>query len=220
MKNPLADAELERIKEAVVAAERRTSGEIVVTVVDRSGHYDVAIWRAACGAALLAIAGSLLIHQFYQGWGLAWLYTGWGTALLALIAGAAGALLTTAVPALRRTFAGSALLDRTVHQRAMQAFVEDEVFTTKERTGILLFISLLEHRIEVLGDSGINRLVTADDWVDVIAKIREGIRGGRLADGILEAVEMCGHLLEKSGVAVQADDTDELPNKVRVLRGI
>ena len=219
MKNPFTTEELERIKQAVTEAEQRTSGEIVPYIVDRSGEYDVAIWRAASIAAVLALAVSVFIQQFYDGWRLAWVYTGWGTALLALVAGMAGAVCAQLIPGLQRRLAGSALLDRTVHQRALQEFVEEEIFNTRDRTGILIFISLFEHRIEVIGDTGINRLVSADDWADVVLRIRDGIKSGHLAEGIIEAIHMCGHLLERSGVAVRHDDIDELQNELRVKRG-
>ena len=100
----------------------------------------------------------------------------------------------------------------------MRAFVEEEVFLTRDRTGILLFISLFEHRIEVLGDAGINRHVTADEWTDVVLRIREGIRGGHLADGLVEAIGMCGHLLDRGGIEVRPDDENELPDGVRIRK--
>ena len=214
----LSEADLERISEAVRAAEARTAGEIVPFIVPRSGRYEVAVWRAASFFALLALAVSMLFHQFYEGWGLAWLFTGWGTALLALVGGTAGALLAAYVPPVKRGFAGSARLTRRVHRRAMQAFVEEEVFNTRDRTGILLFVSLFEHRIEVLGDAGINAKVAEDEWVDVVLHLREGIKTGRVAEAICAAVGECGGLLEKHGVAVRPDDTNELPDRLRMRK--
>ena len=94
--------------------------------------------------------------------------------------------------------------------------IEAAVFNTRERTGILLFISLLEHRIEVVGDAGINRKVTADEWTDVVMRIREGIKAGKLADGLVAAIEMCGELLERGGVEIRPDDVNELSDDVRL----
>lgn len=218
MERLFTEADQERIKAAVKAAEERTSGEIVPYVVPQSASYEVALWRTAAAFAVLAMVVLLLVFQFYRGWGLGWLHTGWGTMLVILVAGTAGALLASFVPAVMRRMAGEAVMARAVHQRAMEAFVDEEVFNTRERTGILLFISLLEHRIEVVGDAGINRRVDADDWVEVVARIRRGIQQGRPADGIIEAVEMCGHLLERSGIAIRADDTNELPDGLRMRR--
>ncbi len=211
----LSDADLERIRAAVAEAERRTSGEIVPYLVERSGGYEVAVWRGASLAALGTMLVAVLVLQLYDGWALGWLYASWGMALLVSLAGVAGALLATVAP-LKRALAGEARLARTVHRRASLAFLDEEVFSTRERTGILLFVSLFEHRIEVLGDAGINRQVTADEWVEVVDTVRRGITGGRLADGLVEAIGMCGALLETKGVAIRPDDTDELPDGMRL----
>ncbi|MFK7845001.1 MAG: TPM domain-containing protein [Rhodothermales bacterium] len=215
MKDLFSKAELEEIKRAVSGAEERTSGEIVPYIVERSDRYDVTLWRGASLFAILVICLVGLTYQFYDGWGLAWVYSGQGIAFLVLVAGLIGALLGAYVAPLKRFLAGQALLARTVHHRAMRAFVEEEVFNTRDRTGILLFISMLEHRIEVLGDEGINRRVTADDWTEVVAKIRSGIKQKKVAQGLIDAIDICGKLLERRGVEIQPDDSDELSNEVR-----
>lgn len=215
MKIHFTDADLERVRLAVTEAERQTSGEIVPYVVPQSDTYDVAVWRGAAGAALLALAVAFIVMQLHDGWGMAWLYAGWGPTVLALVAGTLGAVLAAYVPALKRWLTGSDRLDQTVHRRAMQAFVEEEVFKTRDRTGILLFVSLLEHRIEVLGDEGINRYVQPDQWADVVLRIRQGIREGKPTEGLVEAIDLCGCLLDECGVQIQPDDTDELPNDLR-----
>lgn len=218
MKDLFSEADRQRIREAVAHAEGRTSGEIVPYIVPQSSRYDVSVWRGASLAALLALGVALGVMQFYDGWGLSWLYASWGVALLTLVAGTLGAVAVAFVPPLKRWLAGPFLLDRRVHQRAMQAFVEEEVFNTRDRTGILIFISLLEHRIEVYGDAGINQNVTPDEWTDVVLRIRQGIREGRITDGLVEAIAMCGELLERGGVTIRPDDVNELPDDIRIRR--
>lgn len=215
MEKLLATLDEDRVRQAVSDAEQRTAGEIVPYVVPRSDDYDVAIWRGASACAVFGLGLVLLFVQFYEGWGFGWVYTSWGAVLIAVLAGTLGAAVTALVQPLRRALAGSDLLDRTVHHRAMRAFVEEEVFGTRGRTGILLFVSLLEHRIEVIGDAGINQQVDSDDWVDVVERIRTGIKNGTLTEGLIEAIGMCGDLLEQSGVAARADDENELSDRVR-----
>ena len=207
--------DLDRIREAVSRAEERTAGEIVPVVVPRSDDYTDAIWRGAGAAVLLTLMAVMLTLRFYTGWGLGWLFAPWGVALSVLAAGTVGALLTRYIYPLQRLLAGSERLDETVHRRALQAFVEEEVFDTRDRTGILLFVSLREHRIEVLGDTGINQHVEPDDWAEVVARIRRGIKNDNLTEGLVEAVEMCGRLLERKGVGVRPDDENELTDTVR-----
>lgn len=215
MKTLVENLDRERIRSAVAEAETRTAGEIVPFIVPQSDDYEISVWRGAAALALLGITAALLTIQFYQGWGLGWLYTPWGMALVALGGGVAGALLGGYVGPVRRAFAGSDLLDRTVHRAAMHAFVEEEVFSTRDRTGILIYVSLLEHRIEVLGDTGINAKVSPDEWIDVVKRIRRGIKNENLTEGLVDAIETCGHLLERSGVEIRPDDENELANRVR-----
>lgn len=215
MQNFIDRLDEDRVREAVQQAEERTTGEIVPVVVPRSASYEVVAWRGAGVAALLALTAMLLTLQIYEGWGLAWLYTPWGVVLAALGAASLGAVLANYVAPLQRLLAGSDLLDETVHRRAMQSFIEEEVFETRDRTGILLFVSLREHRIEVLGDTGINEHVEPDDWAEVVARVRRGIRNDNLTDGLVEAIEMCGRLLERRGVGIRPDDENELSNTVR-----
>lgn len=209
------DDERERIRAAVAAAETQTAGEIVPYVVRQSGDYDVATWRAASAGALLAAVVALAVAWLYDGWGLGWLYSAWALAAVMAGGGVLGALLALLDP-VRRRFSGPGLMETNVHRRAAVAFLEEEVFDTRDRTGILLFVSLFEHRIEVVGDVGINAKVALGEWAEVVELIRAGIRRGALADGLVEAIDRCGVLLHRSGVEIQPDDVDELPDEVRV----
>ena len=76
------------------------------------------------------------------------------------------------IPTLRRFLVSPDEMDHQVRRRALQAFVEHEVFATRERTGVLLILSLFERRVVVLGDAGINAKVQfhitgnqGGDWV-------------------------------------------------------
>lgn len=209
----MTEADLNRIKEAVATAEKQTSGEIVPYIVPQSASHEVAVWRGAGLFALLAYA-VVLGTRWLSGWGGSQLTEGMVPVLLIIAAAAVGAALVHWVPAVKRRFAGQVRLALATHRRAMQAFVEKEVFSTRERTGILLFVSLLEHRIEVVGDAGINAKVDTDDWIEVVTTIQQHIKAGQLAEGLVQGIHQCGHLLEKAGVAIRSDDTNELADDV------
>ena len=211
-------AEKDRIEAAIFKAEARTSAEIVPCVIDISATYEISYWRGAAFTSMLVVAAVLVLIRFYTGWGLAWLHTPWGVILMALVGALLGALLVRLIPPLRRLLAGEAYIFERVHQRAMRAFLEEEVFSTAGRSGILIFISLFEHRIEVIGDTGVNSRVAPDEWVSILARIREGIMDDKLVDALVDAIRMCGDLLEKSGVAMRVEDTNELANRVRLVR--
>lgn len=204
--------ERERIAAAVKAAEQHTSGEIVPCIVAYCDEYEEAVWRGGAAAAFLAFAVFFCLRAFTT----TWLPLGLGamSAVVAL-AGGVGMLLVQWVPALRRLLAGEELMDRRVTGRALQAFVEEEVFATRERTGILIFFSLLEREVRVLGDAGINARVAPGEWEEVVRRLVAGMRQGRPAQGLIEAIAQCGALLERCGVQRRADDTDELGNAPR-----
>jgi putative membrane protein len=100
--------------------------------------------------------------------------------------------------------------------RAADAFISEEVFKTRDRTGILIFLSLEEHKVLVVGDRGIDAKVDRSEWEDVVARIVRGINIGHPADGLVDAIAQCGVLLEKHGFQRRQDDTNELPNRLRV----
>ncbi len=215
MQTHIGGLDEERIREAVQRAEQRTSGEIVPVIMPRSGDYEVATWRGAGMAVLLTLTGILLLLELYTGWGLGWLHTPQGVVLAVLGAGSIGAVLGTYVPPLQRALAGSDRLDEIVHLRALEFFVEEEVFATRDRTGILIYVSIWERRIEVLRDTGINELVRPEDWEEVVGRIREGIRNDELTEGLVEGIDMCGRLLERRGVNVRPNAANQLSNTVR-----
>jgi len=204
--------ERERIAAAVKAAERHTAGEIVPCILAQSDEYEEAIWRGGALAAFLAFAVFYCLRVFTDTWlplGLGAM--GAGVAL----AGGAGMLLAQWAPPLRRLLAGEELMDRRVTGRALQTFVEEEIFATRERTGILILLSLFEHEVRVLGDAGINARVAQEEWEGVVRTITQGMRQGQAAQGLIAAIAQCGALLERCGVARRADDTDELGNAPR-----
>ena len=101
-------------------------------------------------------------------------------------------------------------------QRAAEAFVSEEVFNTRDRSGILIFLSLLEHRVMVVGDTGINARVKAQEWHAIVKTIVDGIVAGRPAEGLIEGIRQRGALLALKGVARRSDDRDELPDSLRM----
>jgi putative membrane protein len=205
------EADRKAVEEAVSGSESGTGGEIVPYAVGRSDAYRGAAWKgAALGAALMGIVAGAV----YQAGGF------WGGLLplwmaLPPAAGAAlGFMLPVAWPGLRRWLVDAELMELRVRQRALAAFVEEEVFNTNERTGILLFVSLFEHRVVVLGDAGINATVEPREWEEVVSVIAAGIRAGRPGAALAEGIRLCGALLA-ARVERRPRDTDELANRLR-----
>lgn len=210
-----SQADLDRITSAVKEAEAKTSGEIIPYFVLRSDSYHETAWRAGAlgGATILLIA--LVVILFLDVWMPVSLPE---VCIIALGVGALAFLLTHLVPTFQRMLAGKETMAHRVHQRAQQAFLSEEVFKTRERTGILLFLSLFERRVVVMGDAGINANVEQSHWDGIVRMVVEGMKRGQPADGLVTAIDRCGELLAKHGVKRRRDDTDELSDNLRMSK--
>ncbi len=212
-KSMFTEGEMDRIAQAVRQAEANTSGEIVPYFIERSDRYEEAVWRGAGLTALLVLIVFASLRFFTDLWIP---IDSVELALLTIAAGGLGTVLVATIAPLKRFFAGQNLIDHRVALRAADAFIAEEVFKTRDRTGILIFLSLEEHKVLVVGDRGINEKVDRSEWEDVVARIVRGINSGRPADGLADAIIQCGVLLEKHGFKRRSDDVDELPNRLRV----
>ena len=208
-------ADREEIREATEAAEERTAGEVVSYVVGRSDYYPETFWMAAALGALAAALAAAIWHGRLGLWGgspLAWI-------TLPAFAGAAlGLLVAWLLPPLRRWLIRPSELDRRVAARAAEAFIEEEIFDTRERTGVLIFVSLFEHRVLVLADSGIHRKVAPETWAEMSDGVARGIRQGQASEALVEAIRECGRLLEEHGLERAHDDRNELADHLRMRR--
>jgi putative membrane protein len=212
---PFSAADLETVRTAVAAAEQGTSGEIVPYVVAASDDYTGAAWKGAALGALAASLAAWALHRWADLWGASRFL--WMVAPPA--AGAALGYLAAHWPPLRRLLAGSHLIERRVHGRAAAAFLEQEVFRTRERTGILLFLSLFERRVVVLGDSGIHAKVAAGEWDGVVRQAVDALSqsgSGNPTAALVAAIGECGAILARHGLPPRPDDVDELPDELRV----
>ncbi len=210
-----SQADLDRITAAVRSAEAATSGEIVPYVVLQSDAYFEAAWRAAAVTGGVILLLGILVFLFVDVWLPLTLFEFMAAALFAALGVFA---LVHAVPSLKRRLVGRRLMDHRVRMRAEEAFLSEEVFKTRERTGILIFVSLLEHRVVVLGDSGINAKVTPEHWNGIVAMVAEGMKTGKPADGLVRAIGRCGEILAEHGVRRRPDDTDELSDNLRMRK--
>lgn len=207
-----SEEELARIRGAVAEVETGTSGEIVPYLVGRVDDHDEARWRGATLGALLVALAAGVVHQIggiWGGYGIFWI-------TLPAVTGAGLGFLLSAIPAVGRRLLTPDDLERRVRLRAEAAFLDEEVFRTRDRTGILLFVAFFERRALVLADEGIHRAVPKEVWVGLVDELVEGISSGRPTDAICSAIARCGELLGRYGVAARPDDTDELADGLRL----
>lgn len=202
-----------KIAEAVKKAELATSGEIVPYVVGQSDHYPEAGLRLGAFLAFIALFAFVLLELGADMW---LPYAASEAAILAVVLFGIGMLLTSWIAPLKRTLITSGMLTQRVEERASMAFLSEEVFNTRERTGIMIFLSLFEHRVVVMGDSGINEKVEQKEWDAIVALITDSMKAGNPASGLVKAIDKCGTLLGDRGVEIREDDTNELDNSLRM----
>ena len=213
MDDLFSDDDRQRIADAVDEAEAVTSAEIAPYVVVQSDPYPAARWRGGVLGALLVVSAAALLRvaPIPALWPyLADLYV----LAAALGTGLLGAVAAGTVPPFLRALTPPDEKGRAVYQRAVEAFLEQELFDTCDRTGILLFVSLNEHRIEVLADRGIDERVDASAWTDVTDHIRRGIEDDRLTQGLLNGIECCGQVLDEHGVGTRPDAQNERADRL------
>lgn len=195
--------EVGRIEEAVKAAETKTIGEIVPMVVGESDDYTEIQYA---GGLVMAVAAFILLALTY------WPASPIVILLVESVGFAAGFALF-GLPPLTRLVLTRAVIDDNIRDRATRAFYEHGLNRTREETGVLIMISLLEHRVQVLADRGINEKVEPGTWDEIVSKIIKGIKEGNACEAYCRAIKECGELLSEN-FPIRPDDINELDNRL------
>jgi putative membrane protein len=200
------------ISEAVRAAEARTSAEIVPVLVARSGLYRDAQHRVGLALALVVLTSLLMGEGFWASWRWQTVEAAW--LLLAVLLSYAIGSWIGRVPQVIRAVTSSERLRRKVQLRAEQAFAQHSLSRTRQRTGVLLMVSLLERHVYVLPDSGIGPGITPAQWNDVVEAVITKLRESDIAGGFCAGIERCGVLLARACPAEPGDNPNELSNRL------
>ena len=210
------------VSDAVTAAEAQTAGEIVTVLADRSdGYTDVALlW--AVGAAFTAMSVFAALPQpFLDLWD--GLVGGWGhewtTGELASMVIALGLIKFVAVMLVQQweplKFAlipGPTKTIR-VHDQAVRQFKVGAQARTTGRTGVLIYLSMREHRAEIVADESIAARVPAEVWGEAMGDMLAEIRKGRVAEGLAIGIRDVGFVLAEH-FPRGSDDVNELPDRL------
>ena len=212
-----SDSDLQRIKNAVFKAEEKISGEIVPVMVEQSGRYLIANYKASLiGATLTFILIIVLDRYFLTGTSYTLFYDPVFIFFLVAAGGLLGGIIPNFSRSAKRLLVSRVYLDDVTRRRAENAFLEEEVFNTKQRTGIMIFISFFEHEVIVMADKGINKVVDQKQWDDIVSDLIAQIRAGRIVEGLESGIRRCGELLLEKGFLRTEDDTNELRDDLRL----
>jgi uncharacterized membrane protein len=98
-------------------------------------------------------------------------------------------------------------------ERAIKIFEKLEMHKTELRNGVLFYLATKDKKIAVIGDKGINDIVTENFWDDVKNEIINQFKNNQFTEGICKGIEMAGEKL-KIHYQFQSDDTNELSNDI------
>ena len=104
----------------------------------------------------------------------------------------------------------------TARERALEVFAGLGVWDTAENSGVLVYVQLVDHRIEIVADRGIAARVAQSDWDAVCRRMETAFRGGDYEGGALAGIREITALLARH-VPPGAANPDELPDRPVVL---
>jgi putative membrane protein len=218
----MSEADHMLVTAAVADAERHTSGEIVTIVTDLSDHYeDIAIaWASA--VAFVALATYATFPDFYIGL-IDGLSGGWGHVYTT---GEYAALLLTAVALkwigtwlilkwmpLRLALTPNGKKLSRVRSKAINLFKVGTEAKTVGRTGVLLYLSMKEHRAEIVADEAIASKVAPEVWGDAMVALLTSVKAGNPGAGVAAAVTQMGVVLAEH-FPKGSENPNELPDRL------
>jgi len=201
----LSEQDRERISTAIRSAEARTSGEIVCVLAQASTDATaLPVLLAALVSLvlpwLLVAFTAMSVHQILL--------------LQVIVFFALAAVLC--LPRVRIALVPRAARRAVAHRAAIEQFFIRGIARKKDRSGVLIFVSLAEHYARVIADEGIAARVPPSQWQEVVDTLVAHIRNGRVVDGFIAAIELCGNTLSTNFPPTDSS-RDELPDRIYLI---
>lgn len=210
------------IKEKVAEVERQTSGEIALAIIKASDNYAALEFFYAIFAVFVAsvvfIFFSKPINTFLSSF--TWLpslarlvsaFLIFQMLILLLV------ILFLNISSFERIFIPKKLRLKNTKKRAYLHFLSSGLYKTKEQSGVLIFVSVLERTVFVFADSGISAKVEQAEWNKICKGLINSIKEKNAGKGFLTAVEECGQILTKNFPA-KANNPNELADGLVILQ--
>jgi len=218
----LSEEDHRKVSAAIAAAERSSDGEIIAAVTDCSDAYHDVALHCATIVLLGTLAAFAAFPQLLYFWRdlflAAWRPEPSLRELLTLLLILATAKFTAVLlilhyRPLRLLLTPAGTKTRRVRRRAVAIFRAAAERRTVGRTGILIYLSMAEHRAEIVADEAITSVTAPDTWGEAMASLVAEVKAGRPADGIVAAVEQVGAVLTEHFPKSEGD-FNEIPDKL------
>jgi putative membrane protein len=198
------EPERQRIEEAIRSVECCTIGEVAVVVTDSSDHY---LEAEVLGSVFLSSFASLLLTMSFFHASL------WSYIPFSILFFFPFRILLSRVPVLKLSLVGKKRKEAAVRQGALKAFYERGLYRTKQNTGVLFFLSLLEHKVWVLADKGIYDKIDQETLNTFARTVSRGIREGHACDALCQEIRAAGKILA-THFPLTPGDINELSNQI------
>ncbi|WP_299591998.1 TPM domain-containing protein [uncultured Microbulbifer sp.] len=193
------------LAETIKEVEARTDAEVVTVLAGQADNY---LYISTLWAAFLALLIAPLMQflpwwiEYPQAFTLQWIL------FIALAVLFRWRPLTMKLVPKKVRFWRAANLAR-------RQFLEHELHSTKDRLGLLIFVSQAEHYVEILADRGLAEQITNETWQEIVENFIREIKKGKTGEAFVHCVEKCGELLEEAAPATTIKN--ELPNHLVLL---
>ena len=216
------ESDHEMVIAAVADAERLTTGEIVTIVTDLSDHYDDIAMAWASAIAFIALVSYATFPEFYMGlidsvsggWRHEYTTAEYAAFLLAAVALKwIGTWFILKWMPLRLALTPKAKKLARVRSRAISLFKVGTESKTLGRTGVLLYLSMKEHRAEIVADAAIASKVAPEIWGDAMVALLDQVKAGNPGAGVAAAVTQMGVVLAEH-FPRGSENPNELPDRL------
>ena len=211
MARELSPTDRQKVTEAITKAEKTTRGEIVAVAARQSDDYVHVPLHVAAALALAVPLVVLLFNHYFP-----WQAVGLTTLFVIQLGVFIVAAVLLSLPALRYHITPRSLMQKYAGRNAAQQFLALNTSSTRGRTGVLIFVSILERYVEIIGDTGITSKVDKQTWQRIVDDMLPLLAHHRISDAMVLAVERCGAELSQHFPPGKANP-NELPDRFIVL---
>lgn len=205
----LSSDEIKKIEDSIVQVEHTTLGEIVPVIVRRSsavGHVPLVL---TLGLTLMIILADLPFSHWL--WIRPWVYL-WPVLLIMIYFFSQFLAKSLWI---QKVFVSENDEMNQVHQRAQFEFYANKLHNTQDRTGILIFVSVMEKKAVILADEGISKKLPAETWNNILQELGKYLHDGKWSEGFVHAIEKCGDHL-KTHFPIAEINNNEIKNHLVV----
>ncbi len=205
----------EKITQAINDAEKKVNAEMVPVFMISSDEYVEAKLRGSIFMAAFT-ALSILVYDHLMGWyQLFLLNNDWLFVSVVSLGGLLGYFLFGYMYPLKKLMLSKHSLKQRSSAMAERVFGEYKLFETKQRNGILIFVSLFEHHIEIVPDKGLKEKIGTDEWQKVVDEMKPSLKNKKFDEAFLKSIDKITELLLINKMNREGDASNELPDHLR-----